>query len=261
MEEQVMGLRRSPTIGKLIDALQKAQAAMKPPAKSKTAKVPTKAGGEYSYKYADLAAVKEAYQKPLTDNGLAVAHSFAFTDGHLLLATTLLHTSGEWMASDLPVASYDKPQEQGSAFTYYKRYNVCALLDIVAEDDDDGAAAQAGKKSDPRPQAPATGDAAVILDLAPKLAQAGESDEDVIRRFSSFPTENGPKSFSDPRKVGSSKWLKGVREKMERAYRETAGDEPGAAEAAAAFTEGLTSCPQCGANHPPSAKCAKGAAA
>lgn len=130
---------QSESIGKLADALAKAQAEIKAPKKGKTAKL-----GTYSYSYADLADIIEAYREPLSKNGLALAQTMRWQDNHLVLVTTLLHSSGEWLSSEYPLASYPKPQEQGSAITYARRYNVTALLGIAAEDDDDGAAAQTG---------------------------------------------------------------------------------------------------------------------
>jgi hypothetical protein len=144
-------MRRSDSITALAKALVLAQGEMESPKKTKEAKL-----GAYSYKYADLGAVKDSYKTALGAHGLSIVHSLAPVEGHLVLTTTLLHESGEWMASDYPIPTYPKPQEQGSALTYFKRYNVCALLDIAAEDDDDGAAAQEGTpkqaKAAPKPE-------------------------------------------------------------------------------------------------------------
>lgn len=136
---------QSESIGKLADALSKAQAAIKPPKKGKTAKVQTKDGGSYSYSYADLADVIECYRAPLSANGLALTQLMRLQDGHMVLVTKLAHSSGEWLASEYPVATYVRPQEQGSAITYARRYAATAMLGIAAEDDDDGAAAQTGE--------------------------------------------------------------------------------------------------------------------
>ena len=66
-------------------------------------------------------------------------------DTVLTLTTTVVHAdTAEFMASDFPIPAGLKAQEIGSAVTYGRRYNVSCLLDIVAEDDDDGNAAQGG---------------------------------------------------------------------------------------------------------------------
>lgn len=133
-------MAQSEQIGELAKALAAAHAAIKPPSKGKTAKL-----GTYSYKYADLADVIESYREPLSKNGLAISQTMGLDDGTMVLATLLLHSSGQWLRSEYPIAAYAKPQEQGSAITYARRYAVTALLGIAAEDDDDGAAAQAGE--------------------------------------------------------------------------------------------------------------------
>jgi hypothetical protein len=135
---------RSDQTNELAKALAIAQAAIKPPKKGHTAQIKSDKGS-YGYSYADLADVIECYRKPLSDNGLAVAQTMAFEDGHLTLVTTLLHSSGQWISSDYPVSMFQRAQEQGSAITYARRYSVTALLGIAAEDDDDGAAASDGK--------------------------------------------------------------------------------------------------------------------
>lgn len=142
-------MARSEQITDLVKALSEAQAEMASPKKGQTAKA-----GSYSYNYASLAEIKDAYRTVLGKRGLAVSHAMAPVDGHILLTTTLYHTSGQWISSECPIPVYSKAQEQGSALSYFKRYNVCALLDIVAEDDDDGAAAQAAepKKPEPKPE-------------------------------------------------------------------------------------------------------------
>lgn len=130
-------MRRSDNITTLAKALVEAKKKMEAPTKNKI-------NPHFKSAYADLSGIKASYQAALGEHRLSIVHAIAPTDGHLVLTTTLLHDSGEWIASDYPIPAYSKPQEQGSALTYFKRYNVCALLDIVAEDDDDGEAAQAG---------------------------------------------------------------------------------------------------------------------
>lgn len=132
---------RSEQTGALAKALADAQAAIKPPKKGRTAKIKSDKGA-YEYHYADLADVIESYREPLSKHALALTQTTRIQDGHLVLVTTLLHGSGEWVASEYPITSYARPQEQGSAITYARRYAVTALLGIAAEDDDDGQAAQ-----------------------------------------------------------------------------------------------------------------------
>lgn len=209
-------MRRSDSIVNLVKALALAQAKIQSPTKSKTASV-----GTYSYKYADLAAVREAYQGPLSEQGLIVSHSLAPVDGHIVLSTTLLHTSGEWIASDYPIPVFSKPQEQGSALTYFKRYNVCALLDVVAEDDDDGAQAQAAKAkrpsgvSDfdpPHPEAePAVARRLEVIGRAMELSdRTKEHVNDVLKKASAAKDAKGKDVSFDGKTIAEVKsvaWL------------------------------------------------------
>lgn len=144
----------SPTIGKLAEALAKAQGEMKPPKATRTATVVMTAGGQYSYKYADLSDVLQSARDALSSNGLAVLQTYE-TGDPLLLVTTLCHSSGEWMRSILPVRTQKtatdksgrvyvqemKPQDIGSSMTFMRRYALSALIGMAAEEDDDGKGA------------------------------------------------------------------------------------------------------------------------
>ena len=92
----------------------------------------------FKSKYADLAAIFDAARKPLSANGLAIVQ----TIGDGVLHTRLLHTSGQWIASEHPLPMAGRPQEIGSALTYARRYSLSALIGIAADEDDDANAAQ-----------------------------------------------------------------------------------------------------------------------
>ncbi len=130
-------MKRSETIGKLAEALAKAQGAME--AATKGADNPF-----FKSRYADLAAVFEAIRKPLADNGLAIVqgvHSDPERPGYTTLTTMLLHASGEWVETTIsgkPVK--DDPQGVGSWITYMRRYSLQAMVGLAADDDDGNAA-------------------------------------------------------------------------------------------------------------------------
>ena len=148
----VPGLLQSQTIGKLAAALSKAQDTMEAPGKGREAKIESQKG-RYSYKYADLADIIDCYRKPLSSNGLALTQPIVLRGSQMVLLTVLVHESGEWIASEYPLRMYERPQEQGSAITYARRYAVSSLLGIAAEDDDDGKRAQDAEppRQGPRP--------------------------------------------------------------------------------------------------------------
>ena len=119
--------------------------------KGKTAKVPTKSGGSYSYSYADLADVADAAYPVLSKHGLSFTCGPRLVEGKLMLRGTLLHTSGERRHGYLPLNG-TTPQEIGSALTYARRYLLGCLTGIVTDDDDDGQGAQQAAKRRPRPE-------------------------------------------------------------------------------------------------------------
>lgn len=217
-------MAQSQVIGKLVEALAKAQTLIASPKKDKTAKIKSDKG-QYEYTYADLASVLDAARKPLNDNGLTLVQPIGYQDGHMILRTVLLHVSGEWIDSEYPIPAFARAQEQGSAITYARRYAASAFLGIAAEDDDDGKAATEGasrRQNEAEEEAPPAeldpnSDAGIIVTVATQIGLiTGQHPDEVIREASAFTTKDGKlKSFTDPRKA-SDKWAKGVREKLER---------------------------------------------
>ena len=126
-------MNQSATIGALAAALAKAQAAFKPALKDA-------ANPFFKSKYCDLAGAIESCRDALSANGLALVQSTDAGD-KMVLHTTLLHASGEWISSTYPITAVKTdPQGIGSAVTYARRYSMMALLGIAAEDDDGEAA-------------------------------------------------------------------------------------------------------------------------
>lgn len=112
------------------------QAAIKPAIKDST-------NPAFKSKYADFAAVWEAVKDPLHSNGFAITQLVQFEGETMYLETILLHaTNGPSLKSQYPLRpTRADPQGFGSALTYAKRYALCAMLGVVADDDDDGAKA------------------------------------------------------------------------------------------------------------------------
>lgn len=151
-------MRMSDKVGSLAAALSKAQADFPLIPKNKRAKIPLKNGGTYEYWYADLADVISAVTPILAQNELSISQDPGM---HILgekmisgIWTTVMHSSGEWKSSFLPMNDFDKAQEQGSEITYKRRYTLNGVLGIHPEDDDDGAAASNEKPKVPPPRAP-----------------------------------------------------------------------------------------------------------
>lgn len=130
-------IKTSAEIKDLIGALAKAQGELQPA-------VFNRVNPHFKTRYADFTSCMDACRGPLSSNGLAVIQTVQNVDGKLVLVTMLAHTSGQWMTSEFPlVAQKMDAQGIGSAMTYAKRYSLCGIVGIVAdeEEDDDGNAA------------------------------------------------------------------------------------------------------------------------
>ena len=135
--EQAINIKTSEQISEIVSALAKAQSKMKPA-------VFNRVNPHFKTRYADFTSCMEACRGPLSENGIAIVQSCQTIDGKLNLVTLLAHTSGQWMTSEFPLISAKlDSQGIGSAMTYAKRYSLCGMVGIVADEegDDDGEAA------------------------------------------------------------------------------------------------------------------------
>ncbi len=125
---------QSETIGKLAEALAKAQGALN--AASKDSK------GNYG-KYATLAELWDTAREPLSDHGLSVMQATEFVGDRLAIRTVIAHTSGEWLDGLYPVKpAQDTPMGLGAALSFARRYTFAAMCGLTAEDSE--AAGSAG---------------------------------------------------------------------------------------------------------------------
>jgi len=121
-------------IAKLTEALAKAKSSFGPIIKNKTVKTTS-----FSYDYADLASIEEAIRKPLMENGLTIFQPITMVGEQRILITLLSHISGQWIKGEMPLSNYNgKVQDFGKEITYLRRYAMCSLLGITAEEDTDG---------------------------------------------------------------------------------------------------------------------------
>src|ERR1700730_15090825 len=101
--------RSSDTISQIAGALARAQADLENPEKTLTATIASPFPREESrtFRYESLASGLEIVRKCLTKCEIATVQATAIEleTGLIKLTTTLLHTSGEWIASDWPVCS------------------------------------------------------------------------------------------------------------------------------------------------------------
>jgi len=135
---------RSMEIDKFAEALAKAQGAMKNPGRDRPVEVQTKTGGKYTFKYATFDALIDAARAALSENAIAWMQAPEYSQkGPLVVTTLLMHASGQWVETEIPVV-LDREytaQQMGSAITYAKRYAFGAAVGLTGDEDDDGGLA------------------------------------------------------------------------------------------------------------------------
>lgn len=89
--------------------------------------------------YADLATVVKTASPALAEAGLSITQLIGHLEGQTTLTTMLMHSSGEFVASEMPLLiGKQDAQGQGSAISYARRYSYMAIIGMVADVDDDG---------------------------------------------------------------------------------------------------------------------------
>ena len=103
--------------------------------------------------YASLEAFLKIARPELAKNGLAVTQGVGGDKDSMVLQTTLMHRSGEFVTYEMPLLlTKQDMQGLGSAVTYARRYSLSALLGMGSEDDDGNhASAPQKQQSIPSP--------------------------------------------------------------------------------------------------------------
>ena len=88
-------------------------------------------------KFADLSRVLSTVNPALAANGLAVVHTTKVLEGKNILITNLLHTSGEFITSEMLLPNNtggggNPMHKEGGAITYCRRYSLLAILGLNA---------------------------------------------------------------------------------------------------------------------------------
>jgi hypothetical protein len=157
----------SEQIGELAAALAKAQGAIT--GAKKDADNPF-----FKSKYADLESVWAVCRQPLSDHALAVVQTSEVVDPQgVVIATTLVHASGQWMRGRLRMVPVKAdPQGIGSCITYARRYALAAMVGVYQVDDDGNDASGKGasgtnglpepRRASARPPAPVATEPEVV---------------------------------------------------------------------------------------------------
>lgn len=138
-------MERSPEIGKLAEALAKAQTQFKAIPRNKHVKVEGRDGRRgYEYAYAPLEAIIDGTRAALAANGLALIQLPKVGERDVIVTTMVVHSSGEFVSAEISMPlGGSGAQAVGSALSYARRYCMSAILGVATEDDDDGEAASA----------------------------------------------------------------------------------------------------------------------
>lgn len=127
----------------LIDALAAAQADFDDIPKNRTGKVSGQnaAGNryEYEYKYADISDVLKEVRPKLAKRGIVITQQPVINNQRLTIVTMLLK-GHQWMRNELVMpmqnAGRANPnQVLGGQITYLRRYPLCAMVGVQAEED------------------------------------------------------------------------------------------------------------------------------
>ena len=144
-------MRQSETIGKLAEALSKAQGEIEGARMDSS-------NPFFKSKYADLTSVWEACRKPLTKHGLSIIQSPGYiceSPEYISLTTRMCHISGEWVEDVIAMKPVKPdPQSVGSLITYMRRYSLQSFVGVAPEDDDGNAASGQGQKTAPKEPEP-----------------------------------------------------------------------------------------------------------
>ena len=133
-------MNQSEHINELAKALAEAQAKLDGVLKGKE-------NPFFKSRYADLSMVWQAWKAVGPACGLSIAQVATVQDGEPVLATQLMHSSGQWIRGQYPIKPVKAdPQSVGSAITYARRYALAAMVGIAPEDDDDDGNIASGKK-------------------------------------------------------------------------------------------------------------------
>lgn len=157
-------MKTSEKIDALAAAMAKAQAKMPRIHKGRTADVVSqRTGKSFKFDYADLSDILDSVRPVLAEFDLAVIQGPGLEGGKAVLETRITHGSGQWTETQCPMDFAGPAQQRGSELTYLRRYCLCAILGIAAEEDDDGNAASGNQakvanrppRQQPKPPQPA----------------------------------------------------------------------------------------------------------
>ena len=152
-------MNKSESIKSLAVALTKAQSEIK--SVKMDATNPFFKKNNKSGRYATLGAVIDVSKEILAKHNLVVTQLSTSNETGFGVTTLLMHNSGEWVEGTITIP-FSEPtyidskgaikktniaQEAGKAITYLRRYSLSSILNLYAEEDNDGNDTQSPPKS------------------------------------------------------------------------------------------------------------------
>lgn len=177
------GEAREPLMGRLVRAM----AAMENPKKDSTAKVRTKQGGSYEYKYDTLDEVLSVVRPPLLDVGIGLTQPQVYAPERecYVIQTVLFDAEERVVMDERPMLKFSFAQDAGSWETYMKRYALKSVFGLAGEEDvgDIGEIPIPAQPAPPRtpepPAPPRRGKWDRLNELKARAASLGIGDEPV----------------------------------------------------------------------------------
>src|SRR6202158_4008552 len=129
--------RSSESVAAIATALAKAQTELSNPEKAMVGTVyNVRSDSPQSFRYASLSSGLDIIRKTLGSQQIAIAQTTDMIgpSGAVNLTTVLMHSSGEWIASDWPVCALSEisqPRRMGAALTYARRYALFTIVGIA----------------------------------------------------------------------------------------------------------------------------------
>lgn len=114
--------------------------------KTSIAKIATKSGGDYGYRYAELDQIAKVTRPLLQKHGLAYSWDMEMQDAKVVCTCTLRHVAGhsqsaKFVAPTDAAASMSGPQKHAAALTYARRQSLIQVLGLTTTDPDTDAGA------------------------------------------------------------------------------------------------------------------------
>ena len=145
--------------------------------------------GTRRYNYADLNTVVDAVELALGQQGVGIRNEV--NAQCVVTRLVVLDDPSSFVTSAVPLPEGLTPQQTGSAITYFRRYNLVALLNLQTESDDDGSAASSPVRTRevaPEAQAAAPAPEPVVPPGWDSLEQAVAAHKALAERIAALPS-------------------------------------------------------------------------